>query len=64
MLNYDSLIIPWKVIKGDIPFIRDEYISPNQRIAIILFEDNLAVYEIGRKTLKGVPLVNIYIYNE
>lgn len=51
-------------MKGDIPFIRDEYISPNQRIAIILFEDNLAVYEIGRKTLKGVPLVNIYIYNE
>lgn len=64
MLNYDSLVIPWKVLKGDIPSIRDAYISPNQRIAIILFEDNLAIYEIKDKMLKGAPLVNIDIDNE
>lgn len=64
MLNYDSLVIPWKVLKGDIPFIRDAYISPNQRIAIILFQDNLAIYEIKDKMLKGAPLVNIDIENE
>lgn len=64
ILNYDSLIIPWKVLKGDLPFIRDAYISPNQRIAIILFEDNLAIYEIKDKMLKGAPLANIYIGNE
>ena len=64
MLNYDSLIIPWKQLKGDIPFIRDAYISPNERIAIILFEDNLAIYEIKDKMLKGAPLANINIGNE
>lgn len=64
MLNYDALIIPWKVLKGDIPFIRDAYISPNHRIGIILFEDNLAIYEIKDKMLKGAPLVNIDIGNE
>ena len=64
MLNYDSLTIPWKQLKGDIPFIRDAYISPNERIAIILFEDNLAIYEIKDKMLKGAPLANINIGNE
>ncbi len=64
MLNYDNLIIPWKMLKGDIPSIRDAYISPNQRIAIILFEDNLAIYEIKDKMLKGAPLANINIGNE
>lgn len=64
MLNYDSLTIPWKQLKGDIPFIRDAYISPNERIAVILFEDNLAIYEIKDKMLKGAPLANINIGNE
>lgn len=64
MLNYDRLTIPWKVLKSDIPFIKDAYISPNERIAIILFEDNLAIYEIKDKMLKGAPLVNIDIGNE
>lgn len=64
MLNYDTLTIPWKVLKGEIPFIRDAYTSPNQKMAVILFEDNLAIYEIKDKMLKGAPLLNIDIGNE
>ncbi|MGL5354206.1 MAG: hypothetical protein ACRDA5_12920 [Clostridium sp.] len=64
MLNYDNLTIPWKILKAEIPFIRDAYISPNERIAIVLFDDNLAIYEVQDKMLKGVPLASIKIGNE
>ncbi|MGL5084429.1 MAG: hypothetical protein ACRC68_01685, partial [Clostridium sp.] len=64
MLNYDNLTIPWKVLKAEIPFIRDAYISPNDRLAIVLFEDNLAIYEVKDKMLKGAPLASIKIDNE
>lgn len=64
MLNFDNLTIPWKVLKTEIPFIRDAYISPNERIAIVLFEDNLAIYEVKDKMLKGAPLGSIKIGKE
>lgn len=64
LLNYDALTVPWKVLKGELPLIRDAYIAPTERIAIIVFEDNIAVYEVDNRRLKGSPLVNIKLNGE
>ncbi|MFL7797502.1 hypothetical protein OIM93_11550 [Clostridium chauvoei] len=64
LLNYDSLITPWKTLKGELPFIRDAYIAPTGRISIIIFEDNLAVYEVENRRLKGSPLINISLNHD
>lgn len=64
LLNYDALTVPWKVLKGELPLIRDAYIAPTERIAIIVFEDNIAVYEVENRRLKGSPLVNIKLNGE
>lgn len=59
LLNYDTLMIPWKVIKGRIPFIEDIYTSPTGRLALAIFNDTLVIYEIQNKQLAESPLANI-----
>lgn len=63
LLNYNSLAIPWKVLRGELPFIKDAYTSPTGRLAIGIFKDNLAIYEIENERLKGSPLFNIFLNN-
>ncbi|MDU5106558.1 hypothetical protein [Clostridium sp.] len=59
ILNYDTLLIPWKDLKGRFPFIEDAYTSPTGRIAIIIFNNKLFVYEIEEGSIKGNPLISI-----
>lgn len=59
ILNYDTLLIPWKDLKSRFPFIEDAYTSPTGRIAIILFSNRLFVYELEDRNIKGGPLVTI-----
>lgn len=59
ILNYDTLLIPWKDLKSRFPFIEDAYTSPTGRIAIILFSNKLFIYELEDRNIKGGPLVAI-----
>jgi hypothetical protein len=59
ILNYDTLLIPWKELKGRFPFIEDAYTSPTGRVAIIIFSNKLLVYELENRNIKGGPLVTI-----
>lgn len=61
ILNYDTLLIPWKDLKGKFPFIKDAYTAPTGRIAIILFNDKLLVYEMEDRDIKGSPLITVDI---
>ena len=59
ILNYDSLLIPWKTLKGSFPFIEDAYTAPTGRIAIVIFDNKLLVYEMEDRNIKGSPLCYI-----
>lgn len=59
ILNYDTLLIPWKELKLDFPFIEDAYTAPTGRIGIIIFKNKLYVYEIEDRNIKGSPLITI-----
>ncbi len=63
ILNYDTLLISWKDLKGKFPFIKDAYTSPTGRMAIILFNDKLLVYEMEDRDIKGSPLITIDLNN-
>lgn len=59
ILNYDTLLIPWKDLKGKFPFIEDAYTSPTGRIALIIFSNKLFVYELKNGSINGNPLISI-----
>ena len=59
ILNYDTLLIPWKELKSKFPFIEDAYTSPTGRMAIIIFNNKLFVYELEERSIKGNPLAVI-----
>lgn len=46
ILNYDTLLISWKDLKNKFPFIEDAYTSLNGRIALIIFNNKLLIYEM------------------
>lgn len=64
LINYDLLSIPWKTLKRKIPLIEDAYISPNNRIAIIVTNGKLLVYEIQNGALKDSPLGSVVLNSE
>ena len=53
------MLIPWKDLKGRFPFIEDAYTSPTGRIAIIIFNNKLFVYELEEGSIKGNSLISI-----
>lgn len=59
LLNYDTLLIPWKDLKSNFPFITDAYTAPTGRLAFITFNDKLLIYELEDKNIKGSPLAVI-----
>lgn len=61
ILNYDRLLISWKEFKSKFPFIKDAYTSPNGRLAIVIVDNNLLVYEIEEDEINLNPLLNIDI---
>ncbi|MGG7176987.1 hypothetical protein ACQPU1_05325 [Clostridium paraputrificum] len=61
LINYDTLIIPWKVLKGEIPFIVDAFISPDGKLGIIVTKNELLIYEIQDGNLGLNPLKRIQL---
>lgn len=56
---YDNLYVRWNIIKSQNPLIKDVYTSPNQKVAIIILDDYILVYEIENLQLKGEPIKTI-----
>lgn len=64
LLNYDTLLIPWKDLKSNFPFITDAYTAPTGRLAFITSNDKLLIYELEDKNIKGSPLKVINLEDE
>ena len=64
ILNYDTLLIPWKELKVKFPFIEDAYTSPNGRIAIIVSNDKISIYELKDRKIEGKSLIEIELKEE
>lgn len=56
LVKYDALVIPWRVLKNELPFMKDAYISPDGRMAIIILEDELLIYNISGGRLSKEPV--------
>lgn len=56
LIKYDTLVIPWRVLKNKVPFIEDAYISPGGNLAIIIINGEVLIYEIKNNTLSEKPL--------
>lgn len=61
LINYDSLLIPWKTLKSQVPLAKDAFTSPNNRIAIVVTNDKILVYEIQNSQIGDTPLTSIDI---
>ncbi|MGL5152033.1 MAG: hypothetical protein ACRC7N_15855 [Clostridium sp.] len=59
ILNYDTLLVPWKVLKGRFPFIVDAFTSPEGSMALIVLEDKIEVYSMNEAGLSTTPLSTI-----
>ena len=59
LINFNSLLVPWKILKGEVPFLSDAYTSPNGEIALVRYKKYLSVYRIENGHLQGSPLINI-----
>lgn len=59
LINYDTLSIPWKTLKSEIPFLVDAFTSPDGTLAIVVVEDELLIYSISNGVLSDNPLKRI-----
>lgn len=61
LTSYDTLYVPWKSLKNELPFMLDVYMSPSGRLAIILNKEEILVYliedgKILEEPLRKIPL--------
>lgn len=56
LVNYDMLTIPWKVLKGTFPNIKDAYTSPEGNIAIIIVDGKIQIHKIENGNVQLEPL--------
>lgn len=56
LVKYDTLVIPWRVLKNKVPFIEDAYISPGGNLAVIIINGEVLIYEIKNNTLSEKPI--------
>lgn len=59
LCSYDTLVIPWKVLKAEIPLLVDAYTSPDGTMAIVITTEEIEIYEIENGRLKDKPLSKI-----
>lgn len=62
LINFNSLLVPWKILKGEVPFLSDAYTSPNGEIALVRYKKYLSLYRIENGHLQGPPLINIPLH--
>lgn len=61
LINFNSLVVPWKILKGEIPFMEDSITSPSGEVAIIRYKKTLGIYKLEEGHLTGPPLDSIKI---
>lgn len=61
LLNYDTLLISWKLLKGVNPYMIDAYTSPYKSLAVIILKDEMLIYRIVDGTLSDEPLKRIQL---
>ncbi|MGL5414164.1 MAG: hypothetical protein ACRDAU_00715 [Clostridium sp.] len=60
LVKYDTLYVPWRILRAEMPTIEDAYTSPDGRLAVIFIKGELLVYKINNNKLDGKP---IFRYN-
>ena len=56
LVNFDELSVKWSIIKAENPLIKDIYTSPNGKLALLVLDDKILVYEVEDGSLKGQPI--------
>lgn len=59
LLNYDTLLISWKILKGINPFMVDAFTSPFASMAVIVLNNELLIYRMVNGGLSEEPLKRI-----
>ena len=59
LVKYDALMIPWRTLRNEIPFIKDAYTSPDGKMLIVIVEDELLVYGIDGNNISEKPMERI-----
>ena len=59
----DTLTVPWKIIKGEIPLLVDAFTSPSGNMAIIISENEISIYQIKDGVLSEQPLDRVELNN-
>ena len=62
LLNYDTLLISWKFLKGINPYIVDAYTSPDKSLAILITKNELLIYKIVNGNILEEPLKRIDLF--
>lgn len=60
-INYNSLYMSWKALKQQLGFFKDVFMSPLGKIALVQFDDYIAIYKIENGNLITEPLEMIPI---
>ncbi|MGL4849170.1 MAG: hypothetical protein ACRC28_09635 [Clostridium sp.] len=60
LVKYDTLYVPWRMLRAEMPTIEDAYTSPDGKLAVIFIKGELLVYKINNNKLDGKP---IFRYN-
>lgn len=59
LVKYDALMIPWRTLRNEIPFIKDAYTSPDGKMLVVIVEDELLVYQINGTNISEKPMERI-----
>ena len=59
LVKYDALMIPWRTLRNEIPFIKDAYTSPDGKMLVVIVEDELLVYGIDGNNISEKPMERI-----
>lgn len=59
LVNYDTLTVPWKIIKGAIPLINDAFTSPDGKVAVVIANNEMQIYMIDDGKIPESPLRSI-----
>lgn len=64
LLNYDTLLISWKLLKGVNPYVEDAYTSPDKSLAILVTKNELLIYKIVNGNISDEPLKRIDLFED
>lgn len=59
LVFYNTLSIPWTVVKDHIPSAIDVFTSPNKDIAFVITEEKILIYAVSEGSLSNSPVDSI-----